>query len=459
MPTDAWQPQIVAFVCQWCTYAGADLAGTSRLVYDPSVRVVKVPCSSRIDPLFVVKAFEQGADGVLVSGCHPGDCHYVTGNLFARRRFVVLREALMFLGLPPERLQFSWVSAAEAVKWTEVVRSVTAAIRQLGPIRAERSSAVPHGGKPAILPPSTLVPPGQPAEEPHARTIGAWTQAEANMRRTGRQLLEAGEVGVLVGYEKGSLAEVMMPSFVTQAADVDRMVWNEHCVNNLGVYLTRDLVTRLGKIGIVLKGCDARSLVALLQEHQVSRDDVRVLGMPCGGMLDGGRTLAKCSACDVRTPFIFDHLVEADFAEGQAADDPRDAEIRVLEALPAGERWAYWQAEFARCVRCYACRAVCPLCYCDTCIADRSQPQWIAPASDATGNMAWNTVRALHLAGRCIGCDECARVCPATIRLDLLNRKIALVVQREYGYRAGYDASVPPPLTTYHPDDQAEFVR
>ncbi|MBC8448999.1 MAG: hydrogenase iron-sulfur subunit, partial [Chloroflexi bacterium] len=98
MPDENWQPQIVAFVCQWCTYAGADLAGTSRIKYDPNVRIVKLPCSGRIDPLFLVKAFEQGADGVLVSGCHPGDCHYVSGNLLARRRFTAFRELLNFLG-------------------------------------------------------------------------------------------------------------------------------------------------------------------------------------------------------------------------------------------------------------------------------------------------------------------------------------------------------------------------
>ena len=133
MPDESWQPQIVAFVCQWCTYAGADLAGTSRMKYAPNVRIVKLPCSGRIDPLFLVKAFEQGADGVLVSGCHPGNCHYVSGNLLARRRFTVFRELLSFLGLERERLQFSWVSAAEAVKWTEVVDAVTAQIRALGP--------------------------------------------------------------------------------------------------------------------------------------------------------------------------------------------------------------------------------------------------------------------------------------------------------------------------------------
>jgi F420-non-reducing hydrogenase iron-sulfur subunit len=128
-----WEPRIVAFVCNWCTYLGMDLAGTSRMKYQPNVRVVKVPCSARIDPLFVVKAFENGADGVLVSGCHPGDCHYNTGNYHARRRWTVFRELFDFLGLDLNRLQFSWVSAAEGVKWVNVINEVTDKVRELGP--------------------------------------------------------------------------------------------------------------------------------------------------------------------------------------------------------------------------------------------------------------------------------------------------------------------------------------
>jgi F420-non-reducing hydrogenase iron-sulfur subunit len=132
-PEGGWEPRIVAFVCNWCTYLGMDLAGTSRLKYQENVRVVKVPCSARIDPLFVVKAFENGADGVLVSGCHPGDCHYNTGNYHARRRWTVFRELLDFLGIDLNRLQFSWVSAAEGIKWVKVINEVTDTVRELGP--------------------------------------------------------------------------------------------------------------------------------------------------------------------------------------------------------------------------------------------------------------------------------------------------------------------------------------
>ncbi|HOX28574.1 MAG TPA: hydrogenase iron-sulfur subunit [bacterium] len=128
-----FEPKITAFVCNWCTYAGADLAGTSRLKYQSNVRVVKLPCTGRIDPHFIIKAFENGADGVLVSGCHPGDCHYTSGNYHARRRFTMFRAMMEFLGLDMDRLQFSWVSAAEGGKWTKVVDDVTNKVRNLGP--------------------------------------------------------------------------------------------------------------------------------------------------------------------------------------------------------------------------------------------------------------------------------------------------------------------------------------
>ena len=132
-PGGAFEPKITAFVCTWCTYAGADLAGTSRLKYQSNVRVVKLPCTGRIDPHFIIKAFEQGADGVLVSGCHPGDCHYTSGNFNARRRFTMFRSLMEFLGMDMDRLQFSWVSAAEGAKWTQVVDDVTDRVRDLGP--------------------------------------------------------------------------------------------------------------------------------------------------------------------------------------------------------------------------------------------------------------------------------------------------------------------------------------
>jgi len=136
-----FEPKIIAFVCTWCTYAGADLAGTSRLQYASNVRVVRLPCTGRIDPIFILKAFERGADGVLVSGCHPGDCHYTAGNFYARRRWTVFRDLLEFVGIPLDRVQFSWISAAEGAKWADTINDVTAKVRALGPFKGYEAIA------------------------------------------------------------------------------------------------------------------------------------------------------------------------------------------------------------------------------------------------------------------------------------------------------------------------------
>jgi F420-non-reducing hydrogenase iron-sulfur subunit len=129
-----FEPDIVAFLCNWCSYAGADLAGTSRIHYPSNVRVIRVMCSGRVNPLFVMNALQQGADGVIIAGCHPGDCHYMSGNYYARRRFNLMRNFLEYLGVEPERVRMSWVSASEGAKWKEVVEEVTDDIKKIGPM-------------------------------------------------------------------------------------------------------------------------------------------------------------------------------------------------------------------------------------------------------------------------------------------------------------------------------------
>lgn len=128
-----WKPNIIAFLCNWCSYAGADLAGTSRLKYDSHIRLIRVPCSGKVDPLYILRAFADGADGVLISGCHPGDCHYSTGNYFARRKFALLKRLIEFCGIDERRVHFSWVSAAEGGKWSHVVNEVVDAVHKAGP--------------------------------------------------------------------------------------------------------------------------------------------------------------------------------------------------------------------------------------------------------------------------------------------------------------------------------------
>jgi len=128
-----FKPRIVGLLCNWCSYAGADLAGVSRIQYPPTLRIVRVMCSGRVDPVFILEAFRNGADGVLVAGCHPGDCHYLAGNFKSQRRVILLKKVLEQFGLEPERLRLEWVSASEGDRFATVIKDMTQEIRKLGP--------------------------------------------------------------------------------------------------------------------------------------------------------------------------------------------------------------------------------------------------------------------------------------------------------------------------------------
>ena len=132
---NTWEPKIIAFLCNWCSYAGADLAGVSRFQYPPNVRIIRVPCSSRLSPLLILRSLQHGADGVIVSGCHPGDCHYVSGNYVARRKFAILNNLLDYVGIEKGRVRFSWVSAAEGKRFAEVMKEFTDEVKALGPAK------------------------------------------------------------------------------------------------------------------------------------------------------------------------------------------------------------------------------------------------------------------------------------------------------------------------------------
>jgi F420-non-reducing hydrogenase iron-sulfur subunit len=138
-----FMPKILAFLCNWCSYAGADLAGVSRFQYPPTIRVIRVMCSGRVDPVFVLKAFENGVDGVLVGGCHPGDCHYISGNLAAEKRMINLKKVLEYLGFGADRLRLEWISASEGSKFQSTVKEFTEKIKEIGPNPLKK---IPIGG-------------------------------------------------------------------------------------------------------------------------------------------------------------------------------------------------------------------------------------------------------------------------------------------------------------------------
>jgi len=138
---DDFEPKIVAFLCKWCSSAGSDLAGVSRMQYPPNVIPITVMCSGSISPLYILSAFKKGADGVLVSGCHPGDCHYIKGNYYARRRIALVKKLMEFIGLEPQRFQMSWVSAAEGTKYTQIIKDFVDELKPIGPQTKLRRSS------------------------------------------------------------------------------------------------------------------------------------------------------------------------------------------------------------------------------------------------------------------------------------------------------------------------------
>jgi ferredoxin len=272
-----------------------------------------------------------------------------------------------------------------------------------------------------------------------------------------RRLLTDGTVRVVIGYGQDKPGQTAYPIFVTSPDDVGRLVWNDQCFNNLTVYLTRKETRALGKPAIIVKGCDARCLVLLAQESQIERQELYVIGMACDGV--GQPLQLKCHACDVHTPRGCDLVLGQATAADVAADKRYEALEAFLRDKTPEQRMAYWTEELGRCIRCHACRQVCPLCYCERCIADKNRPTEIDTSATRKGNFAWQIVRSFHHAGRCAECDECSRVCPAGIDLALLNKTLARAAEIHFQYRSGMDPEMPPVIGAYQTKDKEEFIR
>ncbi len=286
-----------------------------------------------------------------------------------------------------------------------------------------------------------------------------------------RRILSEGQVTAVVGYAAGRRKGSVQPIIISQADDAAKLVFTPASVNNLALYLTKAKkeIPKSGKIGIVVKGCDLKAVVGLLGESQLKRENLYLIGVPCAGVLGSTahpavelteETIApKCRECGSHLPSGCDYVPNMALPSQPQLEEKYSAEIARLEALTPAERWAYWKEQFAKCIKCYACRQVCPFCYCEQCLCDRNKPQMVETTPRPAGNTAWHIVRAMHLAGRCAGCAECERVCPMDIPLNLLNRKMAKELKELYDYEAGFEVNDKGPLATFTEKDDQSFIK
>ena len=285
-----------------------------------------------------------------------------------------------------------------------------------------------------------------------------------------RKLLSEGTVKVVIGYEEGPRGA--RAAFITDPEQADKLIFDTRCVQNLAAYLNprRKQIASLGKPAVVVKGCDARSVAGLLRENQITRESVVIIAMQCSGVLENPgvesdveltseNVSVRCGGCDVCEPKLFDHYIKSAHPTVPPVNPKRAEQLAALEKMTPAERWDFWSKELSRCIRCHACREACPMCFCVQCTADKGTPLWIDSSSTPRANRAWQTMRVLHQAGRCVDCMECERACPEHIPLGLLTRYVADSVERRFDYKAVDDPSVVAPMSVYRPDDDEEFIR
>ena len=315
---------------------------------------------------------------------------------------------------------------------------------------------------------------------------------EQKLQYEAKNLLEQGKVDYIIGFETGSLKFTTTPLITKDKNDVDRLAINSFIVNNLSNFLTEIQ----GRVGIVAKGCDSRSIVSLIQDNKVAREDVVILGVPCPGIIDlnkvekligkdrdeledisreGDKVIItadgntskfpiaevlfdNCLGCELPTPQEYDILL------GEPASPVIDrtasqARIAQLKGMTPQERWEFWENELSRCIRCYACRNVCPACFCQRCFVEETEPQWVMPVPRWQDNLLFQIVRNIHVAGRCTDCGECERVCPVNIPLRRLTREMYDIVDELFHFKAGMDKEALPLMTHYEQEEAEDLFR
>ena len=334
-------------------------------------------------------------------------------------------------------------------------------------------------------------------------------------------LLKSGKVKSFVGYEKGTNPFFSKPLITSSAEAVAKADFSILCVSNLVRYIIEDFKRALprGKtrdsrpIAVVVKGCDSRAVNVLLQEHIIKRNDVLLIGLPCSGVIDPKKAESlwyerskncdptkvrickegmfeivdgkeeikladfdeieaeRCKVCMHNNPVIYDELVWDKVDDKKVKREERYKKVNDYEKLDPEKKWLFWSDEFSKCIRCYSCKNICPLCYCEECTLAKDREKavlpdekirktaWIDREASFSNNVAYHVNRAMHLAGRCIDCGECERGCPVNIHLRLLYNKVEKGIYERYGYEAGMSSEVKPVLATFDLiNDEEDFI-
>jgi formate dehydrogenase (coenzyme F420) beta subunit len=315
----------------------------------------------------------------------------------------------------------------------------------------------------------------------------------AQIREAAKRLLSEGKVDCVIGFAQGTVPMREYPYFAYTPEEAENLTWSRFCCNNLSNFLIRRPKGEKDKVAIVAQGCVSRNIVGLIKENQLTREQVYILGVASPGMVDRNKVQAlfplqtitevaedgedlivkglgfeervptktvlrqNCYTCVMRNPVIKDEMMGQESAPTHGGNIDKVA--APWEKLATEERWAAFQDAFKDCIRCYACRDACPLCYCHVCFVDEARPQWCGKTQEEADVATFHLLRAFHCAGRCTDCGACESACPVGIKMRKLTSKIEKDIRELYGYTPGMDLEAQPPMSLYKPNDPQEFIK